>query len=364
MKIFDVVIIGAGVIGLSIAKSISEKGQSVIVLEKNGRAGEGVSSRNSGVIHAGMYYPTNSMKAKFCVEGNRLLYEYADLKKITHSKTGKYIIASRKEEISKLKKIYEQGLINGVSLKKFKGKDINKNEPALNVEAGLLSAETGIIDVPELITALEGDIQHNEGIISFNTEFISAKKKSGLFSIICRDKEKFEIQSKILINSSALSSDLVSRNIKSLEEKYIYKINYAKGHYFKYSGHNPFTSLIYPLPDEFSQGLHLGFDMSRQLRFGPDITWVKEINYLFDESLKEKFIKAIHNYWPEMNPEKLNPDYTGVRPKIQNSKGKMQDFSILEANSHGVDGLINLQGMESPGLTSSLAIGNYVASRV
>ena len=334
------------------------------MLEKDGRAGEGVSSRNSGVIHAGMYYPTNSMKSKFCVEGNRLLYEYADLKKISHNKTGKFIIASKKEEITKLEKIYKQGLINGVILEKFEGKEIKKIEPALNVEAGLLSPETGIIDVPELVTALEGDIQHSEGIIAFNTEFISAKKKGGSFSIICRDKEKFEIQSKVLINSSALNSDLVSRNIKSLKEEYIYKINYAKGHYFKYSGLNPFSSLIYPVPDEFSQGLHLGFDISRQLRFGPDITWVKDINYLFDESLKEKFIKAIHNYWPEMDPEKLNPDYTGVRPKIQNPKEKMQDFSILEVNSHGVDGLINLQGMESPGLTSSLAIGNYVASRV
>ena len=321
-----------------------------------------MSSRNSGVIHAGMYYPENSLKAKFCVEGNKLLYEYANQKNIAHKKTGKFIISTRKSELHKLDKIYEQGLANGVIIKKCSCNEIKNKEPSLNVKAGLYSPETGIIDVPEFVTALEGDIQHKGGIISFNTEFLSAKKINGNFSINCKDQDEFEIKAKTLINASGLNSDFVSKNIKSLNKKYIYKINYAKGHYFKYSGENPFSCLIYPLPDEFSQGLHLGFDMGGQLRFGPDISWSEEINFLFDETLKKKFIESIQKYWPEMNPQKLHPDYTGVRPKIQNRNEKMKDFSITKSEIHGVDNLINLQGIESPGVTSSLAIGRYVSS--
>ena len=173
-----------------------------------------MSSRNSGVIHAGMYYPENSLKAKFCVEGNKLLYEYANQKNIAHKKTGKFIISTRKSELHKLDKIYEQGLANGVIIKKCSRNEIKNKEPSLNVNAGLYSPETGIIDVPEFVTALEGDIQHKGGIISFNTEFLSAKKINGNFSISCKDQDEFEIKAKTLINASGLNSDFVSKNIK------------------------------------------------------------------------------------------------------------------------------------------------------
>ena len=334
------------------------------MIEQESRAGEGISSRNSGVIHAGMYYPKESLKTKFCIEGNKLLYEYAELKNISHKKTGKFIIASHENELANLNKIFLQGKSNGVDLRESTLEEVKKKEPELDIAGALFSPETGIIDVPEFITSLEGDIQHNHGIVSFNTNFLSAKRNGKAFSIKCFDEKEFEIKSSYLINSAGLGSENVSSRVSPLSEEFTHKIHYAKGHYFKYSGVNPFDALIYPLPSESSQGLHVGFDMSYQLRFGPDISWVDEIDYAFDESLKEKFIHSIHNYWPGMEPERLHPDYCGIRPKIQKPSEKMRDFSIQFPKDHKIEGFINLQGIESPGITSSLAIGKYISSMI
>jgi len=358
--IFDAVIIGAGVVGLSIAKFYSEIGKSVVVLEKESRSGEGVSSRNSGVIHAGMYYPTGSLKSALCIEGNRLLYDYAKVKNISCRKIGKYIIASKEDELEKLNKLYNQGLSSGVSLEMIAKEKIQNLYPDLVLAGAIYSPESGIIDVPELVTALEGDIQHNKGVISLNTAFISATKSQDNFKITCNDGNEFKINSKMLINSSGLNSEINTRKIFSLDDKYNLPINLAKGHYFKYSGKHPFNTLIYPLSNEFSQGIHAGFDLSGQLRFGPDINWISNLDFSFDESVKDNFIDSIQQYWPDMNPDKLQPDYVGIRPKIQNPNEKMRDFSILDSKIHGVKGLINLQGIESPGVTSSLAIGKFV----
>ena len=361
---FDITIIGAGIVGLSIAKSCSEQGMSVVVLEKDARSGEGISSRNSGVIHAGIYYPNKSLKTKFCLSGNKLLYDYAKEKRINHKRIGKYIIASSKAEIEKLEGIYKKGILNSVTLNLLTKENMRSIYPDLNIEAGIYSPNTGIIDVPELINALEGDIQHNNGLISFNTKFISAKKTNSGFSITCDDGKKFLINSKYLINASGLNSDLISQQIDTLDKKYYSSIKYAKGHYFKYSGSHPFTTLVYPLASEFSSGLHVGFDLSGQIRFGPDITWVDNIDYSFDDSLKDTFMNSIKKYWPGIDSKKLQPDYVGIRPKLQNIDEKMKDFSICDSKVHGVEGLINIQGLESPGVTSSLAIGEYVKNMI
>ena len=362
--IFDLAIIGAGVVGLSIAKSCSELGMSVLVLEQETRSGEGISSRNSGVIHAGIFYPTGSLKSKLCVEGNEMLYEYALKKNISCKKIGKYVIASEDRELDKLRQIYNQGNLNGATLTMCSKDEITAFHPDLRLAGAMYSPQSGIIDVPELITALEGDIQHNKGIISLNTKFISAERLNDHFKISCNDGNDFDIKAKGLVNSSGLASEVNSRKIHSLDSKYNYPVFFAKGHYFKYSGNHPFSSLIYPLADEFSQGIHVGFDMSGQLKFGPDINWVDDLDYSFDESVKDNFIKSIHKYWPSMDPNKLQPDYVGIRPKIQNRNGRMRDFSILDSKDHGVDGLINLQGIESPGVTSCLALGTHVASAI
>lgn len=351
---------GAGVVGLTIAKSLSDRGLKVLVIEKEVRSGESTSSRNSGVIHAGMYYPEKTLKADLCLKGNKLLYEYALEKKINHKRLGKIIIANTDEEILKLENIYSQGIKNKVNLTKVSSDFIKQEEPSLQSKAGILSPDTGIIDVPEYITALEGDIQHNQGLIVFNTMCKKIKYVDKKFEIYCESSENFKVESKILINSSGLSSDQISNKMDFLDKKFIYKINYAKGHYFKYSGKNPFKRLIYPVHSESSLGIHVGFDLSGQLRFGPDLTWVKNIDYLFDESLKSKFLESITRYWKEINPDKLQPDYCGIRPKIQKKNEKMKDFSILGPKDHKIDGFVNLQGIESPGVTSSLAIGKYV----
>ncbi len=356
----DVIVIGGGVIGLSIARELSSSGKETIVLEKNERAGDVTSSRNSGVIHAGIYYPENFLKTKLCVQGNRLIYEYAKQKKINHKKYGKFIIASNKTELLNLEAIFNQGKKNNVEISKVEKEKVLENNPGLIFLGALYSPSSGVIDVPEYVTALEGDIQHSGGLISLRTSFLNAKKKKNKFIISCLAEEEFTIESKYLINCSGLSNELTLKNIEDFPEDKIYKNYYAKGHYFKYSGKSPFSNLIYPVSGQHSLGIHVGFDLAGGMRFGPDVEFINEIDYSFNESLKSKFIESISQYWPEINTTKLHPDYTGIRPKITKPNEKMKDFSIQTFADHGIKNLINLQGIESPGLTSSLAIGKFV----
>jgi len=360
----DVIVIGGGVIGLSIARELSSIGKEIIVLEKNDRAGDATSSRNSGVIHAGIYYPEDYLKTKLCIQGNKLIYEYAKEKNINHKKYGKYIIASNKKELSNLEAILIQGRKNKVDICKVKKEEVLKNNPGLVFHAALYSPNSGVIDVPEYVTALEGDIQHFGGLISLRTSFLSAKKKTEKFVIDCKSDHKFSIESKFLINCSGLSNVSTLESIDNFPKDRIYPNFFAKGHYFKYSGKTPFSNLIYPVSSNHSLGIHIGFDLAGGMRFGPDVEFIDKIDYSFDESLKQKFLDSICQYWPDINPEKLHPDYTGIRPKITRPKESMKDFSIETEIDHGIKNLINLQGIESPGLTSSLAIGKYVTDLV
>tara|TARA_A100001388_G_scaffold90351_1_gene65372 strand:+ start:668 stop:1756 length:1089 start_codon:yes stop_codon:yes gene_type:complete len=356
----DVIVIGGGVIGLSIARELSFSGKEIIVLEKNERAGDVTSSRNSGVIHAGIYYPENFLKTKLCVQGNKLIYEYALEKKINHKKYGKFIIASNKTELSNLEAIFNQGKKNNVEISRVEKEKVLENNPGLIFHGALYSPSSGVIDVPEYVSALEGDIQHFGGLISLRTSFMNAKKKKGKFIISCLAEEEFTIESKYLINCSGLSNEVTLKNIEDFPKNKIFKNYYAKGHYFKYSGKSPFSNLIYPVSGQHSLGIHIGFDLAGGMRFGPDVEFVEEIDYSFNESLKDKFIDSISKYWPEINSSKLHPDYTGIRPKITKPNEAMRDFSIQTEEDHGIKNFTNLQGIESPGLTSSLAIGKLV----
>tara|TARA_Y100000022_G_scaffold196170_1_gene202805 strand:+ start:1637 stop:2725 length:1089 start_codon:yes stop_codon:yes gene_type:complete len=358
----DVIVIGGGVIGLSIARELSRSGKETVVLEKNERAGDVTSSRNSGVIHAGIYYPENFLKTKLCVEGNRLIYEYAEEKKINYKKYGKYIIASNKNELLNLKAILIQGKKNNVDIRMVEKEKVLENNPGLIFHKALYSPTSGVIDVSEYVTALEGDIQHYGGLISLRTSFIAAEKKEEKFIVSCSAEDEFTIESKYLINCSGLSNEETLANIKYFPKDKIYRNYYAKGHYFKYSGKSPFSNLIYPVSGQHSLGIHVGFDLAGGMRFGPDIEFVNDIDYGFNESLKDKFINSIIQYWPEVNPEKLHPDYAGIRPKITKPNEAMRDFSIQTLDDHGIKNFINLQGIESPGLTSSLSIGRYVTN--
>ena len=358
----DVIIIGGGVIGLSIARELLSSGKETIVLEKNERAGDVTSSRNSGVIHAGIYYPENFLKTILCVQGNKLIYEYAKEKKINHKKYGKFIIALNKTELSNLEAIFNQGKKNNVEISRVEKEKVLENNPGLIFQEALYSPHSGVIDVPEYVTALEGDIQHFGGLISLRTSFIAAKQKKGKFMVSCFSEDEFSIESKYLINCSGLSNELTLKNIESFPKNKIFNNYFAKGHYFKYSGKSPFSNLIYPVSGQHSLGIHVGFDLAGGMRFGPDVEFVNEINYSFNESLKYKFVDSISKYWPEINEDKLHPDYTGIRPKITKPNESMRDFSIQTVKDHGVKNFINLQGIESPGLTSSLAIGKLVKS--
>jgi len=357
---YEAVIVGSGVVGLAIARELSVSGLNVLVLEKEHRSGEEISSRNSGVIHAGMYYPTNTLKAKLCVTGNQYLYDYLKNKKINYKKVGKLIVATNDTDKGKLQNIYNQGLINGVNVKILSSKEAKEIEPNIDCISAIYSPNTGIVDVPEYITALEGDIQNHGGYISMKSEFLSAKKIKNGFLVKIKSNNELEIECKYLINSSGLHSEKTSKHIEGLDYRHIHKVIFGKGHYFKYSGNNPFNSLIYPLPGASGLGIHVGMDMGGQLRFGPDFEWCKEIDYSFDDSLKEKFIKAIKEYWPEFEEQRLVPDYTGIRPKLYSEKLEFNDFSIKSYAEHRLKGLINLQGIESPGLTSSMAIGKHI----
>ncbi len=356
----DVIVIGGGVIGLSIARELSLSGKETIVLEKNERAGDVTSSRNSGVIHAGIYYPENFLKTKLCVEGNKLIYKYAKEKKINHKKYGKFIISANKRDLLNLESILTQGKKNNVEISRVDNEKVLENNPGLTFCQALYSPNSGVIDVPEYVTALEGDIQHFGGLISLRTSFLSAKKIKNKFVVSCLAEEEFSIESKYLINCSGLSNENTLKNINDFPRDKIYKNYYAKGHYFKYSGKSPFANLIYPVSGQHSLGIHVGFDLAGGVRFGPDVEFVNEIDYSFNESLKDKFIDSISQYWPDVDSEKLHPDYTGIRPKITRPNELMRDFSIQTEYDHGINNLINLQGIESPGLTSSLAIGKFV----
>ena len=356
----DVVIIGGGVIGLSIARELSNSGKEIIVLEKNKRAGDMTSSRNSGVIHAGIYYHENFLKTILCVQGNKLIYKYANEKKINHKKYGKFIIANNQTELSKLEEIFFQGKKNNVEIIKVEKDFVLEANPGLIFKEAIFSPSSGVIDVPEYVAALEGDIQHFGGLISLRTSFLGAKKKKNKFIIACEAEDKFLIESKYLINCSGLSNEHTLKNIENFPKNKVYPHYYAKGHYFKYSGKAPFSNLIYPISSKHSLGIHVGFDLAGGTRFGPDVEFIDKIDYQFDESLKNKFLDSISKYWPEINPDKLHPDYTGIRPKITKPDESMRDFSIQTSLDHGIENFINLQGIESPGLTSSLAIGKFI----
>ena len=356
----DVIIIGGGVIGLSIARELSFSGKEIIVLEKNERVGDVTSSRNSGVIHAGIYYPEDFLKTKLCIQGNRLIYEYAREKKINHKKYGKFIIASNKKELSTLEEIFNQGKKNNVEISRVEKEKVLEKNPGLISQEAIYSPNSGVIDVPEYVTALEGDIQHFGGLISLRTSFLSTRKKKSKFLVSCFAEDEFLIESKYLINCCGLNNEFTLRNVEDFPSEKIYQNFFAKGHYFKYSGKAPFSNLIYPVSGQHSLGIHVGFDLAGGTRFGPDVEFVNKIDYSFNAALKNKFINSIKKYWPDINPDKLHPDYTGIRPKITKPNETMRDFSIQTVDDHGIENFINLQGIESPGLTSSLAIGKLV----
>ena len=355
----DALVIGAGVVGLALARALARQGQSVIVLEKNEGIGMETSSRNSEVIHAGLYYPTGSLKAQLCVEGKRMLYDFCTSYHVPHRRCGKLIVAVTDAEISAIDTIRQKGIANGVDdLVWLSSEDACAMEPALFCVAALHSPSTGIIDSHAAMLALQGDFEAHGGSIAFRTGFVSAHVRDGSF--VVRADGDVTLTATRLINAGGLHASRAARAIEGLDTRFIPDTHYAKGNYFSLTQRAPFTRLIYPAPHMHGLGVHLTLDMAGAAKFGPDVEWVDGLDYQVDPRRGDSFYAAIRTYWPELPDGALQASYSGIRPKICGPNDPAADFRIDGVTVHGVPNLVNLFGIESPGLTSSLAIADRV----
>ena len=357
----DCIVIGAGVIGIAIARRLALAGREVVVLEAESHVASHTSSRNSEVIHAGIYYPEGSLKAKLCVSGRDLLYQYCADRDVPFQKTGKIIVATQSGDVPTLHKYAAQAEANGVTdLQWLTRRDVSKLEPAVDCEAGLLSPSTGIIDSHSYILALQGELEAANGSVVCRSRVRSVKIRDGGFEVLVGDGAAYSVTCRCLVNSAGLWAQDVANRIAGFPQACIPKQHLSKAHYFTYQGASPFDRLIYPIPGDGGLGIHVTLDLGGSARFGPDAVWVEDINYEFDTSRKADFVAAIRRYYPALEQDKLSPGYTGIRPKLSGPGEAPADFKIQAADEHGVEGLINLFGIESPGLTASLAIGELI----
>jgi L-2-hydroxyglutarate oxidase LhgO len=357
----DCVVVGAGVVGLAVARQLAQAGREVIILEAAEGIGTVTSSRNSEVIHAGIYYKAGSLMARMCVSGKKALYAYCSDHGIPHRNCGKLIVATSPKETEKLQSIRAHAEANGVlDMQILSGDAARALEPALNCDAALLSPSTGIIDSHAYMLALRGDAEEAGTACAFHTPLVTAKAHGGRIEIDAGGETPMTLECSLLVNAAGLSAPAVARNIDGMPIDLIPRAYLAKGNYFSCSVRAPFSRLIYPVPEPGGLGVHLTLDMAGQARFGPDVEWVDTIDYAVDPTRAERFYPAIRRYWPTLPDGALMPSYSGIRPKIVPPAVAAQDFLIQGPSDHGVAGLINLFGIESPGLTSSLAIADYV----
>jgi L-2-hydroxyglutarate oxidase LhgO len=366
MEKVDAIIIGAGVVGLAIAAKLSNKLNHVLIIDKNTSYGEETSSRNSEVIHAGIYYPQHSLKARLCVQGKEKLYQYCKDRNIPHQRLGKLLVAHGDAEEQSLEKTIKQAALNGVNdLTWLTERELKESNPELHATAALLSPSTGIIDVHGYMQALLADIERNNGQFVGKTKFISAAKNNTGFVVTLNSQDEImQLSCDYLINAGGLHSTRVAENIIDLAKSHIPKLYYCRGHYFSYQGKSPFTQLIYPVPETHGLGIHASLDIGGQLKFGPDTQYIDDIDYQVSADLKTKFVTAIQRYYPSLDTTRLQPAYSGIRPKLEGPNDGFKDFIIQHEKVHGLKGLVNLFGIDSPGLTSSLAIAEYVEEKL
>jgi L-2-hydroxyglutarate oxidase LhgO len=365
MESVECLIVGAGVIGLAVARALARAGREVIVVESEGGIGGGVSSRNSEVIHAGIYYPTGLDKTRLCVDGKAMLYAFCQEFGVPHKRCGKLLVAVNAGEVDKLAALKTQAEANGVAdLIWVSGKEARALEPALVAEQALLSPSTGIIDSHGFMLALRGDAEAHGAMIAFETPvFAGCAADRGLIMEI-GGPSPMRIAAAHVVNAAGLGAQALARSIIGMPAAKIPPLHLAKGNYFSLSGRSPFSRLIYPMPAPGGLGVHLTLDLAGQAKFGPDVEWVDAIDYDVDPRRAASFYAAIRTYWPDLAEGALQPGYSGIRPKIARPGGSTTDFLLQTEKDHGVAGLINLFGIESPGLTASLAIADWVARRV
>ena len=360
----ETLIVGAGVVGLAIARSLAMQGQETLVVEQHDIIGSETSARNSEVIHAGIYYPRDSLKARLCVEGKQLLYAHCQSHGVPHKRLGKLIVATNDDQVQTLSKIRTHAEANGVGdLKLLDRQQTLQLEPQLNVMSGLFSPSTGIVDSHAFMLSLQGDAEDHGSMIAFNTEAENWQPRAqGGFALSFNDGMKLTCQN--LVVSAGLHAPNLLDQQPLFGDSRSRPTQFAKGNYFRLAGRAPFSHLIYPVPEPGGLGVHLTLDLGGQARFGPDVEWIDEIDYEVDPQRGAKFYAAVRDYWPGLADGALEPDYSGIRPKLVGPGEPNADFEIWGPDKHGVPGLVGLLGIESPGLTASLAIAEHVKSLI
>jgi len=353
---------GAGVVGLAVGAELARRGCEVYVLERHGLIGSETSSRNSEVIHAGMYYPAGSMKAAHCVNGRRKLYAYCALHRILHKKCGKLIVATSAGELTGLQAILNKGFANEVEGLRLVSRDaVAAMEPQLRCEAALLSPETGIIDSHALMLALKGEIEDAGGWVVLDTPVTGVRGRGPGWSVRVGGTEPYDLDCDLFINAGGLDAWSVALGVEAFNPALAPPRVLAKGSYFRFSGGQaPFTRLIYPCPVDGGLGVHITLDMGGAMRFGPDVEWRDDIDYAVDPRRADSFYAAIRRYWPGLPDDSLLPDYSGYRPKL-GGPGVATDFTLMTPAEHGLPGMVHMFGIESPGLTASLSLAETVA---
>jgi L-2-hydroxyglutarate oxidase LhgO len=366
MDRIETIVIGAGVIGLAVARALAMSGREVLILESEAAIGTGTSSRNSEVIHAGIYYPKGSRKARACVTGRDLLYAYCDSRGVPYKRCGKLIVATDDAQIAKLSAIQEKAAANGVSDLKILSADAAKAlEPALSCTGALLSPSTGIIDTHALMLALLGDAENAGAVLALSSPFQSAHKTATGFHVTTGGDHPMELEATEIVNAAGLFAQSVAKRIDGMPDAHIPPQYLAKGNYFTLTRPAPFSRLIYPVPEQGGLGVHLTLDMGGQARFGPDVEWLPppdpanpapSLDYRVDAARGDKFYAAIRRYWPNLPDATLQAAYAGIRPKLVPIGAADADFTLSGPRDHGVAGLLHFFGVESPGITSSLAL--------
>ncbi|WP_145138316.1 NAD(P)/FAD-dependent oxidoreductase [Roseomonas gilardii] len=361
MESVDCVVVGAGVVGLAVARSLALTGRDVLLLEGAEAIGTGTSSRNSEVIHAGIYYPAGSLMARHCVAGRRMLYAFCAERGVPHARCGKLIVATSEEEATRLDGIRTRAAANGVEDMRVLSRDeALALEPALSCHGALLSPSTGIIDSHAYMLALQGDAENAGAVLAFHSPVLAGRVTPDGIVLEVGGAEPMTLLCRSLVNAAGLGAPALGRAIDGLPPDTVPREYYAKGNYFTLAGRSPFSRLIYPVPVPGGLGTHLTIDLGGQARFGPDVEWVDHIDYVVDPRRGDSFYEAIRRYWPALPDGALQPGYSGIRPKIVPKGAPGQDFVIQGPAVHGVPGLVNLYGIESPGLTASLSLAEAV----
>jgi L-2-hydroxyglutarate oxidase LhgO len=363
MERIDCIVIGAGVVGLAVARGLALAGREVVMLEAADTIGTETSSRNSEVIHAGIYYPAGSLKAELCVAGRRRLYDYCAEHGVPHARVGKLIVASASDQMATLGEIKAKAAANGVDDLRFVSlASVRQMEPDLQVVGALESPSSGIIDSHGYMLALQGDAEDRGMAIAFGTPVTGGRVRDDGIEIATGGAAPMALVANLVVNSAGLHATRVAASIAGVPAASVPPMHYAKGNYFGLNGRNPFRRLVYPVPEPGGLGVHVTLDMGGRCRFGPDVEWIDQLDYAVDPARAEPFYAAVRRYWPGLPDGALTPDYAGIRAKITPRGAPAADFVIQGPRAHGVAGLVNLYGIESPGLTASLAIADKVVA--